>query len=791
MVMNPNDTTIGAEVTYSCDVGYEISGQTNRVCQANKTWSATQPTCIESRVEDTCDENDLPLNDWQIEFTYPDDSSHDAHLARRKPPGTIARLKCGHVGYAIVGSNAKVCREGEWHVPEPTCERIRCPVMDMNGGTLEYRDENNRIIDRPHHGDVRIATCPEGFTLSGVSQALCSAGVWLNELPTCQENIPLCIIETIANGNVTLQDSRSTTEGASHGNWRRFTCEQGYTIVGEQESQCLDGEWTSEKPTCVEESCTAVANNGEYKHIYYQGRRTPSDLVFPANTIVEVDCVEGTVPEGPRMAFCRRGFWDPPRLLCVEADEQCVRNEQEVQDQNRRCRRQCGIDSDCRRGRRCVCDDICGLSCIPMDRANYCEDLSSDQTVRVRITPNNRTFGSIAQSDCRNGYEKVGGSNERRCLGSGQWSGDSLNCVPRVRCDQPSEVTNSTHNGTKAYYVDGDVVIYRCDYGYYRSGHLPLSRCNRDEWSEILFQCSPKSCGDPGHVLNGHRIGASFVFLSSVEYTCNPGYELLGTSRRYCQAHQEWSGSLPTCHDTSNEQPCPSPSVFNLVETFVGSDYTPLNMQDTFSEGALLTSRCQDSKTQQFHGTVTRRCEGGRWSGHPARCESTNFVISVGNTALQNVTENGTIIVYPVSGYVTINCKLVSNVRRSISMYKNNEEISSYLDRSEFNLRRSRISNPSEANSGTYKCESNGQSLSIDIIFKAISCPSPAIPTVGSWRHNYAGSNPEGHLGFIFMETVSLTCPRDYRPSDLTRARCSHHGTWINLSQRCIRYQAS
>lgn len=51
VVMDPNDATIGAEVTYSCDDGYVISGQRNRVCQANKTWSATEPTCIESRVE--------------------------------------------------------------------------------------------------------------------------------------------------------------------------------------------------------------------------------------------------------------------------------------------------------------------------------------------------------------------------------------------------------------------------------------------------------------------------------------------------------------------------------------------------------------------------------------------------------------------------------------------------------------------------------------------------------------------------------------------------------------------
>ncbi|KAJ8038243.1 Sushi, von Willebrand factor type A, EGF and pentraxin domain-containing protein 1 [Holothuria leucospilota] len=449
VVMNANGATIGTEVTYSCDNGYVISGQTNRVCQANKTWSATEPTCIESRLEETCDENDLLVNEMQIEFTYPDGSSQNVELVRRKPPGTIARFKCGHVGYATLGSNAKVCREGEWHVPEPTCERIPCPVMELNGGILEYRDENNRMVDQPRHGDLRIAICPDGHTLRGISQTQCSVGVWLDELPTCEQNIPLCSNETIAKGNVTLQDGESITGNALHGVWRHFTCEQGYTIVGEQRSQCLDGEWTSEKPSCVEDSCSAVANNGEYQHIYYQGRRSPPDFTFPAHTTVEVDCAEGRVLEGPRMSVCRRGSWDPPRLLCVQADTSCP-------------------DPG-----------------VPRDGIKIGSDYSYDE---------------IVSYECNTRYI-LEGESSIRCQANGTWNATRPTCR-LIQCRRPDEPRNGYSDAHLEYYGQQGTVRFQCDRGYTMRGSRVITCNEHEQWSPppplCLGQCRIPSCPSNG-----------------------------------------------------------------------------------------------------------------------------------------------------------------------------------------------------------------------------------------------------------------------------------------------------
>ena len=40
-----NGTVFGSKVTYACNTGYILKGNGEQVCQANASWSGTQPTC--------------------------------------------------------------------------------------------------------------------------------------------------------------------------------------------------------------------------------------------------------------------------------------------------------------------------------------------------------------------------------------------------------------------------------------------------------------------------------------------------------------------------------------------------------------------------------------------------------------------------------------------------------------------------------------------------------------------------------------------------------------------------
>ena len=38
-------TTFGQTATYSCNMGYNLVGDTTRTCQATGNWSGSEPTC--------------------------------------------------------------------------------------------------------------------------------------------------------------------------------------------------------------------------------------------------------------------------------------------------------------------------------------------------------------------------------------------------------------------------------------------------------------------------------------------------------------------------------------------------------------------------------------------------------------------------------------------------------------------------------------------------------------------------------------------------------------------------
>ncbi len=40
-----DSVTVMSEVTYSCDIGFILSGDTNRTCQANSNWTGNAPVC--------------------------------------------------------------------------------------------------------------------------------------------------------------------------------------------------------------------------------------------------------------------------------------------------------------------------------------------------------------------------------------------------------------------------------------------------------------------------------------------------------------------------------------------------------------------------------------------------------------------------------------------------------------------------------------------------------------------------------------------------------------------------
>ena len=57
-----------------------------------------------------------------------------------------------------------------------------------------------------------------------------------------------------------------------------------------------------------------------------------------------------------------------------------------------------------------------------------------------------------------------------------------------------------------------------------------------------VIECDPLDKPD-----NGDVIIESTLFQAVATYTCNPGYELVGTAQRICSGEGIWSGVAPIC----------------------------------------------------------------------------------------------------------------------------------------------------------------------------------------------------------------------------------------------------
>jgi len=61
--------------------------------------------------------------------------------------------------------------------------------------------------------------------------------------------------------------------------------------------------------------------------------------------------------------------------------------------------------------------------------------------------------------------------------------------------------------------------------------------------------CRLIRCGYPGHLLNGHVIGRSYLFGDVIHYSCHEGYKLQGSKSRQCNEHGFWTGVRPACKE--------------------------------------------------------------------------------------------------------------------------------------------------------------------------------------------------------------------------------------------------
>ncbi|NXK25126.1 CR2 protein, partial [Arenaria interpres] len=157
-------------------------------------------------------------------------------------------------------------------------------------------------------------------------------------------------------------------------------------------------------------------------------------------------------------------------------------------------------------------------------------------------------------------------------------------------CDVPPRLLSAElkeeYRGITTFAVNSKVE-YVCRSGYKRNYRVPnsLSCGKRSRWEGSQDMCTPKECPYPGEPDNGRLVLAEkFFFGSTVNFTCNIGFRLVGSSHIQCVIRNgavTWDRDIPICESI----PCPPPpEIANGEHSGVGKEH--------FEYGESITYRC-------------------------------------------------------------------------------------------------------------------------------------------------------------------------------------------------------
>ncbi|XP_033100068.1 E-selectin-like [Anneissia japonica] len=109
---------------------------------------------------------------------------------------------------------------------------------------------------------------------------------------------------------------------------------------------------------------------------------------------------------------------------------------------------------------------------------------------------------------------------------------------------------NGTKNGTSN--IEGSHLIFTCDPGFDLLGSEDIV-CQADgNWSDNPPVCIRIYCVPVDEPVNGNIQGDLCTVGSVLQFSCNEGYQLHGSEEIICKESGEWSGEAPACEEADS-----------------------------------------------------------------------------------------------------------------------------------------------------------------------------------------------------------------------------------------------
>ncbi|XP_047376747.1 complement receptor type 2-like [Sciurus carolinensis] len=543
----------GLSVTYSCEPGYLLHGEKTIRCLPTRNWSAATPVCEEAQ----CEPPGL-LPNGQVE----------------EPPslrvGVTVKFSCNE-GYRLQGPPSSQCviagNKAMW-TKKPVCEEILCPPPSpiLNGrhtssssGKFSYGSTVTYTCDPDPEKGVR-------FILIGENTIHCSmdsqkSGTWSGPAPRCELSTSAiqCPHPQILRGQVLSVPK----DQYSYNDTALFACEPGFTLKGSREIRCnVHGMWEPSVPVC-EKECQPPPTilNGQR-----EGRRL---VRFDPGTSIKYSCDPGYVLEGEEYLHCTsEGAWTPTAPRCKVAKCKPI-GPQLFQKPQRQFIRP-AVYSSCGEGYRLSENayQLCEGTIPWFMEIRLCKEITCPPPpvmyhgTHTGSSLEDIPYGTVVTYTCNPGPEEgvpfnLIGERTIRCTSTdgerGTWSGPAPLCklsLPDVQCSDVFIDNGFQTSSKRAPYFYNDSVTFQCYDGYTLKGSGQIRCKANDTWDPEAPVCE-KGCQPPPGLHHGQHTGGNMVLFvpgMTVDYTCDPGYMLVGNKSLHCMPSGHWSPA-PRCEE--------------------------------------------------------------------------------------------------------------------------------------------------------------------------------------------------------------------------------------------------
>ncbi|XP_053338966.1 complement receptor type 1-like [Clarias gariepinus] len=435
-------------VTYSCNRGYTLIGESSITCSSDGTFQPPPPQCLLIACEEPDIKNAVKVGGKSSSYGYKD----------------IVQYKCNE-GYIMVGDGHLVCDVKGWNPSSPQCIDIfsaQCSKPPVGENMIYESAQMNEYPD----GSTVTFSCLTGYVpvdLGASRSITCRGNQWTTLDLQCKK-------KCCGNPGDVSNGRYLTPDGIEFGAIITLQCNEGYMSVGPKTRRCLAEGWDGRPAVCEQTKCLPPSKieNGVYDR---------DDESYGYGEVVTYSCSKGYTLIGESSITCSSdGTFQPPppQCLLIACEEPDIKNAVRVGGKSSSYGYKDIVQYKCNEGYIMVGDghlvcDVKGWNpsppqCINIFSAQCSKPPVGENMIYESAQMNEYPDGSTVTFSCLTGYVPVnsGASRSITCRGN-QWTTLDLQCKKKS-CENPGDVSNGRYL-TPDGIEFGAIITVECNEG--------------------------------------------------------------------------------------------------------------------------------------------------------------------------------------------------------------------------------------------------------------------------------------------------------------------------------------